>query len=361
MAAHRYWRIRAFEYGDGVLHVGNINPVLSSVAAVEFRATAGVAPTYPLTGTASARAGTAANAFDGNPATSCDAPSTAVAHDFWAFDSGTNSANWIEPVEVMIQARNAADAATRTPKAFAVEWSDNNTAWNLHCVRDLGGGWTAGAARTIAVAPEPAATPATGFPTFRLRVLEVNGGETARALGLAQLEFRSAAGVAENHNAARANGAFGAADSGATRVAANAFDGDPASFYQSSASVGQGMTFGFSFPPGTKRKPVELFIQAPATDGRLAPTLFNVDATEDGGGTWTTLGTFRTLFFASGEARAFKLRTAESNDSLFSQLEIEAAYVPSKNLDPRVSLLVLEVAYIKSTAPARRRPLYVMG
>lgn len=363
MAAHRRWRLRAISYGNGAMHMtGVTNAVLASVAAVEFRAAAGVAPTYPLTGTPSTRSGTPANAFDNNPATSCDAVVAAGTHDFWAFDYGATPANWIEPVEVMIQARNAADAATRTPKLFAVEWSDDGVTWTVHCIRDVGGAWTAGQVRTAALAAEPVGTASSGFTMWRIRAT-VNGNGDGTGLGalrLANLEFRTTPGSAEAHNAIDPNGGFG--NSAATSFAAG-FDGDPATAYQSNTAITSTVNvhLGFNFGMANRRKVREVVLQAAATSQTLAPTDFYLEGCDDAQA-WVTFGTYRTPKWATaGEVRTFGARTGESNDGLFSQLAIETAFVPSKNMDPRVSLLAVEVAYVKSTTPARRRPLFIAG
>ncbi|MBB5277792.1 hypothetical protein HNR26_003881 [Rhizobium rosettiformans] len=111
---HRFWRIFVLESNDGNnTYIHNLE--FRNIAGVPQQATGGVA----IRGGSS---GTAANAFDGDDAT------------FMALNPHENNYigyDFLSPVTVREVAIRIGSVASRSPKVFRIEWSDNGTSWNV--------------------------------------------------------------------------------------------------------------------------------------------------------------------------------------------------------------------------------------
>lgn len=125
MAAHRYWRLQLTS-GPSAAY---------AFSEIQFRAIRGTPLLF-----ASAAPATAGQTFGSVPGT-FDATMAAdnstltlwsstnkVPPQWWAYDYGATSTDWLDVVEVTIQARNDGNFA-QAPGAFDLQYSDDNSAW----------------------------------------------------------------------------------------------------------------------------------------------------------------------------------------------------------------------------------------
>lgn len=147
MAAHRYWRLNISA------NAGDANYL--QIAEVEMRATLGGADQC-TGGTASASTEhsatyAASKAVDDTASTHWSTPISTLT-GWWAYDFGSA----VEVLQYTIQAPPASPA--RSPKDWALEYSDNGTDWTLQETREEQTGWTTGEVRTFDAATGPAAS-----------------------------------------------------------------------------------------------------------------------------------------------------------------------------------------------------------
>ncbi len=171
MTAHVYWRINvSANAGDASF---------LAIAEVEMRATVGGADQC-AGGTGLASASFSAS-FDGPKAFDNSAAT------YWATPSGTLSgwlryqfASAVEVAEYTIQAHPS--APSRSPSAWALEWSDDGSAWTPLETRSGFTSWTNGQIRTFAVPTGAMQVRASQLP---LEVLRTNLAPQAHASQLA--------------------------------------------------------------------------------------------------------------------------------------------------------------------------------
>lgn len=126
MTAHRYWRIQLNTGAGGAY----------AFSEIQFRITRGTPLLF-----ASATPATAAQTFGSVPGT-FDATQVAdnnintlwssnnkTPPQWWAYDYGATSSNWLDVVEVAITARNDGNA-NQAPLTFDLQSSDDNSSWN---------------------------------------------------------------------------------------------------------------------------------------------------------------------------------------------------------------------------------------
>lgn len=126
MSAHRYWRIQLNTGAAGAY----------AFSEVQFRTTRGTPLLF-----ASATPATAGQTFGSVPGT-FDATAAAdnntatlwssnnkTPPQWWAYDYGATSGNWLDVVEVAITARNDGSFG-QAPLTFDLQFSDDNSSWN---------------------------------------------------------------------------------------------------------------------------------------------------------------------------------------------------------------------------------------
>jgi hypothetical protein len=125
MAAHRYWRLQLTS-GPSAAY---------AFSEIQFRAIRGTPLLFASSAgaTAAQSFGGAPGTFDGTMAADNDTSTLWSSNNktppqWWAYDYGATSSNWLDVVEVTIQARNDGNFA-QAPGAFDLQYSDDNSAW----------------------------------------------------------------------------------------------------------------------------------------------------------------------------------------------------------------------------------------
>ena len=142
MAPHRYWRLYITAGNNTALEIGE----------VQLRSTSGGAD---LTGSGTASASTTysgtylpANAFDNSNSTAWGSASGDVSSAWLAYDFGVGVSHDI--AEAVVQ---ASTAPTYAPKDWAVQWSDDGSAWTTKWTVTGQTAWSASQARTFTAPP----------------------------------------------------------------------------------------------------------------------------------------------------------------------------------------------------------------
>jgi hypothetical protein len=211
MAAHRYWRIRI---------TASANNSDSAIGELELRTSAsGADQTGSGTASANSDAGgswVASNAFDNNNGTGWNSASFAGVPVWLAYDFG--SGNDKDIVEIALRVRS--DYVGNAPKDFWVEYSDNGTQW-LSSWRVVNAtGWSTGEQRVYSYSG-----PSGAHRYWRLGITAVNGTGVIR---VSDLEYRTSAGGAD----VTGSGTASASSSNIGRAPADAFDSDPATYWE---------------------------------------------------------------------------------------------------------------------------------
>jgi hypothetical protein len=131
---HRYWRIYITESRS-------TGTYFAQIAEIQFRATNGGAD---QTGSGTAYASSsyvgfpASNAFDDVGTTSWLSDNAAALPQWIAYDFGSD----VDVAEILIKAADNSTRATRAPKKFYVEYSDDNSTWTTVYISDEQAAWS---------------------------------------------------------------------------------------------------------------------------------------------------------------------------------------------------------------------------
>jgi hypothetical protein len=277
MAAHTYWRLYMTATSSN-----------DAAQMIELQM-------YDASGTSLTTGGTASASasFGGNP------PSLAFDANLGTlWSSGLVGTPWwlkyqfASPVDVA--SMRIVHANQYIPVTFKLQFSDDDSAWT-DTITATGFSWAG-----IKAAASFVLNPVSGFYSAWRIKFNANGGNTAA--GLDEIEFRETAGGADatttTQNYPTAIGQF------STGLPAwGAFDNAAAVWaYQTGAIAG--MWIGYVFP--TAKKIVQVSIKA--STGNAAPVNFDIEGSNDGGITWTTVQNFVTpSTWANGETRVFDI------------------------------------------------------
>lgn len=281
MPQARYWRLR-FDRTQGGVN--------AAVGELQLRATPGGADWSSL-GTPISSADfdinhVAAKAFDGTAATRWAAPNgSATRNNHWvgiALPAGTTR----DCAEIVYTSRS--DCCTdQGIKEGCLEWSNNGWLWFRDWTLYNVPTWTLGQTRTF-TRPAP-----TNQPYWRLYGMQTNS--TVQAFS--EIEFRTTPGGAQ---AATGGTAIATSVNGPSWVAANAFDGNPATAWASAGNDFDPAWVGYQWPA-----PITI-VQAYArarTDSNpeQTPQRISLDASPDGM-VWVVAQEWGTMLWTLGQA-----------------------------------------------------------
>jgi hypothetical protein len=148
--AHRYWRIQLNSGAGGAY----------AFSEVQFRTTRGTALLFASAtpATAAQTFGTVPGSFDATQAADNNtatlwSSSNKTPPQWWAYDYGATSSNWLDVVEVAITARNDGSFG-QAPSTFDLQYSDDNSNWNT-VFSFTAAAWTSAAQTQIFSLPPP--------------------------------------------------------------------------------------------------------------------------------------------------------------------------------------------------------------
>jgi len=234
---------------------------------------------------------TASASYSGNPPTLAFNNNQA---DGWS--SGLVSSPWWLQYQfaapVLVASIRIVTTGTYLPVTFKLQYSNNGSTWN-DALTVTGLTWT-GIKRSASFALSPAAGM---YSAWRVK-FNTNGGNTAA--GLEELEFRESVGGADI-TTTTANYAISIGEFGGTPTP-NAFDNTAAAWAYNVAVPGAWIGYCFA----SAKQILQVSIKA--STGNAAPVDFDVQGSNDGGMTWTTVRNFVTpATWTNGETRLFNI------------------------------------------------------
>ncbi|MEX0756835.1 MAG: discoidin domain-containing protein, partial [Acidimicrobiia bacterium] len=204
--------------------------------------------------------------------------------------------NDVEVYEIEMWAQDG--LVDRAPDTFDVQYSDDGSSWTTAWSEAGVSDWVSGTPKVFT----RSGFPGISYGYWRIRITD-NNGDALTAAG--ELEFRDAAGVAQQATGGRPVFSSQYATSGANS-AASAFDDDIGTEWVSESGVALPHFIGYAF--GETREPVEVYLVAQNNDigADRSPRDIEIQYSEDGS-TWETFDSHTDLTFAAGEAKTFGL------------------------------------------------------